>query len=314
MINTSSLFRKPKLPPSRQRTTYFIDLNTNNHLRKKVGKVILFTNARDELCIKEWIAHHLILGFNLIYIFDHKSKNPLAEVLRGFDPRVIVEPCLLESAPKLPLMKRAAHIAARLAADWFIYLDVDEFIVLNKFQRVQEMLLRFSPADSLALNWVMFGSNFHKSDPPGLVIENYTKSEGHFDHLVKSFVRPSQISALCADNPHFYHIVDDTRMFAVTGEHVKQKFSNNTQKKIGEAPAFIAHYVYQSEESYTRRKLLLPSDDTGTFREGDAQHIHSRYNDIDNMAVKKYVKGIKAFLKLEDEETAEKLTVKQKQN
>jgi len=93
MINkgsTSALFGQPKLNPSRQRTPYFIDLNTNHPLRKKVGKVILFTNARDELCIKEWIAHHLLLGFNLIYIFDHMSKNPLAEVLRGFDPRVIV--------------------------------------------------------------------------------------------------------------------------------------------------------------------------------------------------------------------------------
>ena len=43
----------------------------------RTGKVILFTNARDELKLKEWVAHHLLLGFDFIYIFDHKSKIPL---------------------------------------------------------------------------------------------------------------------------------------------------------------------------------------------------------------------------------------------
>jgi hypothetical protein len=45
--------------------------------RKIVGKTMLFTNARDEKNMKEWVAHHLLLGFDLIYIFDHKSKIPL---------------------------------------------------------------------------------------------------------------------------------------------------------------------------------------------------------------------------------------------
>jgi hypothetical protein len=31
---------------------------------------ILFTNARDEKHIKEWIAHHLNLGFNQIQIYN----------------------------------------------------------------------------------------------------------------------------------------------------------------------------------------------------------------------------------------------------
>ena len=34
----------------------------------RTGKVILFTNARDELKLKEWVAHHLLLGFDFIYI------------------------------------------------------------------------------------------------------------------------------------------------------------------------------------------------------------------------------------------------------
>ena len=51
-------------------------------------KVALFTNARDELHIKEWAAHHLLIGFDQIIIFDHKSKIPLTNVFQNFDKRV----------------------------------------------------------------------------------------------------------------------------------------------------------------------------------------------------------------------------------
>jgi hypothetical protein len=52
--------------------------------RNSVNNIILFTNARDEKNIKEWVAHHLLLGFDLIYIFDHKSIKPLSVELKCF--------------------------------------------------------------------------------------------------------------------------------------------------------------------------------------------------------------------------------------
>ena len=39
--------------------------------RTKKKQFVLFTNARDESNLKEWCAHHLLLGFDCIYIFDH---------------------------------------------------------------------------------------------------------------------------------------------------------------------------------------------------------------------------------------------------
>ena len=54
---------------------------------KKVG---LFCNARDEKNIKEWAAHHLLVGFDIIIIFDHKSIVPLTDIFRNFDKRVII--------------------------------------------------------------------------------------------------------------------------------------------------------------------------------------------------------------------------------
>ena len=87
------------------------------------NSIILFTNARDENNIREWAAHHLLLGFDLVYIFDHKSEKPLIKEFENFDTRVIVERCEWENPVKIPLMARAAVIANELKASWMLYLD-----------------------------------------------------------------------------------------------------------------------------------------------------------------------------------------------
>ena len=48
-----------------------------NSRRNDTTSVILFTNARDEPNIAEWVAHHLLLGFDKVIIFDHLSKVPI---------------------------------------------------------------------------------------------------------------------------------------------------------------------------------------------------------------------------------------------
>jgi hypothetical protein len=55
-----------------------------------VKKVLLFCNARDEKHIKEWAAHHLLIGFTHIIIFDHNSKVPLSTIFQNFDKRVAI--------------------------------------------------------------------------------------------------------------------------------------------------------------------------------------------------------------------------------
>ena len=65
-------------------------------------KVILFANVRDETHIKEWASHHLLIGFDMICIFDHKSKKPLSYVFKNFDKRVkILNACHLIGSIKI---------------------------------------------------------------------------------------------------------------------------------------------------------------------------------------------------------------------
>jgi hypothetical protein len=289
MFNGLNFFTQNK----HQKTKYYI--NMEKLRRMPVKKVMLFTNARDEKHIKEWATHHLLIGFDHVYIFDHKSTVPLSGEFAGFDKRVIIERCELDVPPKFPLMHRAAEIAAIMRADWFIYLDADEFIVLNNFKGVKALLNRYYFADSLALNWLMFGTNNHITEPDGLILENYTRSDAAFNQHVKTFVRPSQVSEGGAASPHSYYIVHPARMFAITGESMANKVFNPTRRSPFRSSAFIAHYVYQSEETYKKRKISLPSDDTGTFRAIDAD-VHSKHNARDTFIPRKYAEGVRQFM------------------
>lgn len=267
-----------------------------NHTRRSKSPVIVFTNARDEKNIKEWAAHHLLLGFDLVYIFDHKSIKPLTKEFENFDKRVTVERCEWEGGIKMPLMNRAADIAKNLNASWMLYIDADEFLILNDFTDVKSLLRAFSHADSLGINWLYFGSNHHIEEPEGLILDNYTSSALMLDELVKSFVRPSQI--VQAISPHFYCIKNSHKMYSINNKIMDWPCAaiNPWDIEYFKSPAYLAHYVIQSEETYIKRKIALPRDDVAEFR-SQIPNISLYFNDIENLDPKeKYSSRVKLFL------------------
>ena len=276
-------------------------LKNANTIYGPTKKVALFTNARDEPHIKEWAAHHLLIGFDNIIIFDHNSVTPLTSVFQNFDKRVVViryDTPPSKNAIKLTLMNKAIKMAQLLKVDWFIYLDADEFIILNnEFKGIKHLLNKYNFADSLAFNWLMFGSNNLIKDPEGLILGNYTKSDLILDKQVKTFVRPFE--AVNTSSPHFYNIRNKNRMFALNRflDGSEPYCFNSWTTEYNKAPAFIAHYLYQSEESYNRRKVGRPSDDSGTYRGNMGSHIHELHNNYDNLYPKfKYASAVREFL------------------
>ena len=261
----------------------------------KQMKVILFTNARDETHIKEWAVHHLLLSFDIIYIFDHRSKVPIQNEFQGFKNRVIVERCNMDNPVKIPLMKRAVQIAKSAGAHWMLYLDADEFLVLNKFNNVKGMLLHYNYAHAIGINWLMFGTNHHIKEPEGFILDNYTKSDLKLNHHVKTFARPQFVQS--CTHPHSYKMASDCKLISINHEIMTANSAfNQIEMEYFRTPAYIAHYVYQSEESYIKRKINLPSDDNGSMRTRDTQ-IHEKHNSYDNDAPsRKYSRRIKEFL------------------
>ena len=285
--------------------------------RTRVDKILLFVNARDEPNMKEWVAHHLLIGFDYIFIYDHKSIIPLEGQFNNFNKngdKVFVKRCELNGPVKDFFITRAAETAKSINADWMLYLDADEFFVINtdKINNVKELLKMYPNADSVSFNWLMFGSNGHIKEPEGLIIDNYTKSQLKLCDHIKTFIRPSQF---LKKNAHRCDIKNPIKMFhgnktrLITRSEILINNSRLFDNPIEyyNSIAYIAHYYVQSKETWIRRKLTLPRDDNGQIRPQNQTilnkelslhyDMHSDLNDIENLNVKnKYSENIKRYL------------------
>jgi hypothetical protein len=265
--------------------------------RRKDNKLVyLFTNARDEPNIAEWVAHHLLLGFHKVYVFDHLSVEPISQKIEtNFDNRLIVERVEGAGEVKINLIKKAVNIAQNADASWMLYLDADEFLCLKRGINVNQFLDIFSEADAIGINWLMFGSSGHVKQPQGLLTENFVKSDIRLNSHVKSFVRPHVVRYLW--NPHFYNIIYPNRYFSGNLTRMKMGPFNNQPLPFINSVAYIAHYYTQSEEEHLRRKGRQ-MDDGSIGKENLIKDINIEYNAVLNNQLQfKYSENIKNFLK-----------------
>jgi hypothetical protein len=270
-------------------------LRTNDR-RNDNSSVILFTNARDEPNISEWIAHHLLLGFDKVVVFDHLSNIPISSsVGTNFNGKLSVAKVDGSGNIKIDLMNDALNIATRENYSWMLYLDADEFINLNGFNNVKDYLNNFKEADSIGINWLMFGSSGYKNQPKGLITENFVRSDLRLNSHVKSFVRPSL--AVKAVNPHYFVMVNPSRCYSGNGTRMIMGPFNNQPLPFIKARAYIAHYYTQSEEEHLRRKSRM-LDDGSTNKHSGIHEVHKIHNNYTNNQLQnKYSQRTKEFLK-----------------
>lgn len=256
-------------------------------------KIILFTNARDEKNINEWIAHHFLLGFDKIFIFDHLSQTPIS--CPRFNGKLTI--CRVNESKnniKLDFMNRALNVALKNNADWMLYLDADEYLCINHYQNVKSFLINFKNADTIGINWLMFGSNDLINQPPGLIVDNFTKSDIRLNQHVKSFVRPECVKRIV--NPHYYIISEPLRCYNGLGFRMPNGPFNIMPIPFFKSPIYIAHYYVQSEEEYKKRKGRI-MDDGSRPNIPSSEEIHSMHNETINNQLKcKYGENIKTFL------------------
>jgi hypothetical protein len=274
---------------------FLLPIRHNKVRNYNTNRVYLFTNARDEPNIAEWIVHHLLLGFDKIVVFDHLSKDPIAsKLINNFEGKVIIKRIGGVGNIKLPLMKKAVILSEKENADWMLYLDADEYLLLNACDNIKIFLDCYKFADALGVNWLMFGSSNHVKQPEGLITENFLMSEPRIDQHVKSFVRPSEVINIL--NPHYYVINNPNKYYATTNNRMNMSAFNRVPKIFTKVSAYIAHYVIQSEEEYYRRKGRPMDDGTG-IKTGLYSDLHKTHNVVvNNQLQHKYSKRIKDYL------------------
>lgn len=247
-------------------------------------RILLITNARDESHILEWLVHHLRFDFAQILIWDHRSIHPILDAIgsKSQDPRVKIVRREEEFVVKTRLMQESRDYALQNGFHWMLYLDADEFLCLSPGITLNSLLRGYGRSSGqILLNWLMFGSNHRDNEEPGgTILSMYDHSAPGFDQHVKTLVRC--VDAIRPFNPHAWELRRGRHSIGTDRHRASNSpWFHPNALPIDQNPAFIAHYLYQSYDTYVSRKVMISRDDEpNSFRPHQSrEEIHSQFND-----------------------------------
>jgi len=128
--------------------------------------------------VLEWALYHRILGFDHILVYTNDCTDGSDTLLDAIAAqgwlthrRHAPPPGV---SPQDAVAAQAKADPALAGADWLMWLDADEFLLVHAGNgRVADLIPAGRGAEALALSWRNFGDGGHDRTPDGLVIENF---------------------------------------------------------------------------------------------------------------------------------------------
>jgi hypothetical protein len=210
--------------------------------------------------LREWVEFHRLAGVDRFYLYDNRSTDDHAEVLRPYVEDGLVE---LTGWPIYPAQMQAYQdclLRQRRRARWMAFIDLDEFLFSPLERPLPEVLAEYERWPGVGVNWAVFGTSGHRTRPPGLVTESYTRrsQEWGANRHIKSVVDPLEVRAFCM--PHFFMLRSgptvDERGRPITGP----PFSHTDEVSFERLR--VNHYATKSEEEYRAKLARGPADST----------------------------------------------------
>jgi hypothetical protein len=152
--------------------------------------------------LEEWLAFHLALGVDHVFLYDNRSTDDSATLLERYIDHGLVTRL---DWPQLAGQRAAYNHALRMfgsVAEWLIYVDVDEFVIPLVDDDIPTALARFPRASDVRMPRREFAFSGHRTPPRGLTIESYTQIADVFYRgedappRVKTALRPRAIAAM----------------------------------------------------------------------------------------------------------------------
>jgi hypothetical protein len=251
--------------------------------------------VRDEgRYLREFMAYHLLIGFDHFFIYDNDSADNTPAVLATIPAdryTVIPWPASLNH----PVMQDAAydHCVANEAGtyDWLMFMDADEFLVLRKHRTIGELLTELDFADEIGFNWRIFGDGGHRRYQEGLVIERFlyaSREDFHVNRHMKSMARPSKISRARA---HAHSLVPGSIMVSPSGRQLPPGEPTTSEHDTDHSVAQVNHYFGKSWEEWRikrdRGMVDAPGGQGSRMRPDSDFHGHNRNDMVDGRIVRR---------------------------
>jgi len=144
--------------------------------KQKKYHVSLCSIFKDEgRYLKEWIEFHRLIGVEHFYMYDNNSTDNSVELLKPYIDLGLVSVKRWEkNHAQLEAYKNGCEIAQN-ETEWLGFIDIDEFVILNRQDNIYDLLKKFKKRPAVLLYWHLFGtSGLMERDEKGLIIEDFT--------------------------------------------------------------------------------------------------------------------------------------------
>ena len=239
-----------------------------------MSKWAVVSPIKDEIRLKEWILYYTKLQVDLFIIIDDYSIIPVKtyfdelninnyEIIIFNKPMYNSKTYYMSSNIRTSVIKdNVLPICNKHNIDYILYIDADEFVYLNNFNGMQDVIQFYQPFDELRINWLLFNHNGLKTNDTDSLINTFTLSQEYINKYSKSFIKVSSIVTGC--NAH--HCVLHEPYIS---KDIFNKIINNPTPSCGSmfnfsdinniryvnCPLFIAHYVYKSIRDVVENKF-----------------------------------------------------------
>lgn len=216
---------------------------TTNKINTTICLVAILKD--EERFLNEWIIYHRMIGIDHFFLYDDDPALPLKQLLIPHSEYCTIIPWRnSENTVKQGNQLRAYNHAAKnyiTTYEWVIFLDADEFIVLNKHSSVPAFLDEHKNHTAISLKWLIFGHNGLFDEPTRLITSSLNRRMSTPSTEVKTFTHTAAISNITY--PHYCNLKYGSRI--ILGE----------DDIIGNEPgkAYINHYQCRSFTNWMKR-------------------------------------------------------------
>jgi hypothetical protein len=225
---------------------------------KKTGKACIVATARNEgIYIIEWIAYHLELGFEKIFIYSNNNQDGSLALLRALHDNGHIE--LIESDVSTGGNAQVKAYTHSLLAnshvnnyEWCAFIDVDEFISFDttKFVDLADYLAWCggTGAQVIALSWILAANSLRSENWLNEPITSRMKKRSPFQsNLIKCIVRPETAAF---SGPHYPISTNGCALAIVNTERQRyeyERLENPADITRAKTPTFKNAYLYHFE-------------------------------------------------------------------
>lgn len=275
------------------------------------GRFLLVTTVKDEgPHILEWVAWHRLCGFDRIMIFQNGSTDLTQRSLRILAGHGLIDYVPNEhgrSSPQIRAYARASASEAFRQADWCLALDADEFFVSHVGGgSVAELTDRIGAADSMLINWRIFGSSGYRDMSDELTTERFTHTvpASHVAHRLTGFKTLFRTAAYSRIGIHNARYPLKDRIRTVNGSGLEDGLFERLNWRCKDpgamALAQISHFPIRDASSFLL-KTLRGRGHQDDFRSWEAYWRRFDHNLVQDRSLASRADDIRAKMERMDE-------------